>query len=90
MSSKATLIEDDESPFDLQLLSVYLLAGALVIGVIYWLASGLFTPTKIKKATVKKEDAPDSTEVNTEWIPDHHLGGGQRRTSPRLKKRVTK
>ncbi|KAI9226508.1 MAG: hypothetical protein DHS80DRAFT_25165 [Piptocephalis tieghemiana] len=102
MSSKATIIEEEsDQGFDLQLLSIYVMGVAALLGLAYWAKNAIFNPVeesgkkKKKTAPVKSSSATTTTttsnegnkSLDTDWIPEHHLNKNGRRSSPRLKKR---
>ncbi|KAK9768315.1 hypothetical protein K7432_001117 [Basidiobolus ranarum] len=90
-SDVVTLISN-ESFFDLQILSVYLLLIGAVVGAGYMVKNTYFKEAPKKRvapqpvAPVKEADR----KVDSSWIPEHHYKASPKqspKTSPKLKKR---
>ncbi|RKP07302.1 hypothetical protein THASP1DRAFT_30876 [Thamnocephalis sphaerospora] len=89
-SNKATFIEEEDEGFDLQLLSIYLMGIAAVIGLLYWAKNKYLPAVKPAPVKVSASAAPkDPKELDLDWIPPHHLQnqrGSSRSPKPRKRK----
>ncbi|TKY85747.1 hypothetical protein EX895_005287 [Sporisorium graminicola] len=70
------VIEPPKNWFDLQLISVYVIAAAAIVGVVYFLFTSYVISEEKSAAGSKKFDKPAAVQqagLQDEWIPDHHL-----------------
>ncbi|KAI8056878.1 hypothetical protein BDF22DRAFT_740387 [Syncephalis plumigaleata] len=87
MSSRATIIEEAEEGFDLQLLSIYLMGVAAFIGALYWAKNKYLPASKPAPVKTEPEVAKGPKEVDMDWLPAHHLN--QRSNSSKARQRKT-
>ncbi|SNX84350.1 uncharacterized protein MEPE_03059 [Melanopsichium pennsylvanicum] len=69
------VVEPPKNWFDLQLLSVYVIAIAAIVGVVYFLYTS-YVISEEKGAGPKKFEKPavvQQSGFKDEWIPEHHL-----------------
>jgi hypothetical protein len=90
MSSSATFVEIEEEGFDWQLLSIYLMGIAAIIGTLYWLKNKYFPSKKPQKEVNTTSTAAPTkglNEIDYDWIPPHHLKNKGNPKSPRQRRR---
>ncbi|ORX98591.1 hypothetical protein K493DRAFT_313602 [Basidiobolus meristosporus CBS 931.73] len=90
--SAVVMLISTESIFDIQLLSVYLLLIAGVVGIGYMIKNTYFKPAPKKRAAPQPVAPVKDTEkkVDQSWVPEHHFKSSPKqspKTSPKLKKR---
>ncbi|CAG8719611.1 3471_t:CDS:2, partial [Acaulospora morrowiae] len=96
-----TVVEPEQSLFDLQVLFLYLIISAIFFGIGYLIFQAFFGGVKSKKGkrrppVSKPEDSTTGTSSSSEvkydesWIPEHHLRPTSTRNNSRIKKKTEK
>ncbi|CAG8594595.1 5093_t:CDS:2, partial [Acaulospora colombiana] len=96
-----TVVEPEQSLFDLQLLFLYVILSGIIFGIGYMIFQAFFGGTRPRKGrkrppVSKPEDqatgASSSSDLKYDesWIPEHNLRSPAARNSSRIKKKTEK
>ncbi|KAI9593070.1 hypothetical protein BDF19DRAFT_424797 [Syncephalis fuscata] len=88
-SGGATMIEENEEGFDLQLLSIYVMGVAAVVGILYWAKNKYLPAQKPVVVRVTPEPSKGPKEVDMDWLPAHHLNQRSNSNSSKARQRKT-